>query len=229
MRHRARGGRLRYRRSNSDAAVLECLSIALLTAWALLAGVPASMAVQPGEMLPDPALEKRARVISSELRCLVCQNQSIDDSDAPLAADLRRVVRERLTAHDTDAQVIDYIVARYGEFVLLKPRFELSTLLLWLTPFLVLLAGVVLVARSSKRTAPSQSDALSDEERPSWRRSSPASRTDNWIPVASCRETSKKSLRGGFCEIASRSPPDPTAGWCRHLRLPTVKIADMLL
>ena len=109
------------------------------------------MAVQPGEMLPDPALEKRARVISSELRCLVCQNQSIDDSDAPLAADLRRVVRERLTARDTDAQVIDYIVARYGEFVL--------------TPFLVLLAGVVLVARSSKRTAPSQSDALSDEEK----------------------------------------------------------------
>ena len=144
---------------------LRVLSIALLTAWALLAAVPASMAVQPGEMLPDPALENRARVISSELRCLVCQNQSIDDSDAPLAADLRRVVRERLTAHYTDAQVIDYIVARYGEFVLLKPRFELSTLLLWLTPFLVLLAGVVLVARSSKRTAPSQSDALSDEEK----------------------------------------------------------------
>jgi cytochrome c-type biogenesis protein CcmH len=144
---------------------LRVLSIALLTAWALLAGVSASMAVQPGEMLADPALEKRARVISSELRCLVCQNQSIDDSDAPLAADLRRVVRERLTARDTDAQVIDYIVARYGEFVLLKPRFELSTLLLWLTPFLVLLAGVVLVARSSKRAAPSQSDALSDEEK----------------------------------------------------------------
>ena len=144
---------------------LRVLSIALLTAWALLAAVPASMAVQPGEMLPDPALENRARVISSELRCLVCQNQSIDDSDAPLAVDLRRVVRERLTAHDTDAQVIDYIVARYGEFVLLKPRFELSTLLLWLTPFLVLLAGVALVARSSKRAAPSQSDALSDEEK----------------------------------------------------------------
>ena len=144
---------------------LRVLSIALLTAWALLAGVSASMAVQPGEMLADPALEKRARVISSELRCLVCQNQSIDDSDAPLAADLRRVVRELLTAHDTDAQVIDYIVARYGEFVLLKPRFELSTLLLWLTPFLVLLAGLVLVARSSKRAAPSQSDALSDEEK----------------------------------------------------------------
>ena len=74
-------------------------------------------------------------------------------------------MRERLTAHDSDAQVIDYIVARYGEFVLLRPRFELSTLLLWLTPLLVLLAGIVLVARSSARTAPSQSDALSDEEK----------------------------------------------------------------
>ena len=136
-----------------------------LSMWAIFASVSASLAVQPGEMLSDPALEKRARNISSELRCLVCQNESIDDSDAPLAADLRRLVRERLEAHDSDAQVIDYIVARYGEFVLLRPRFELSTLLLWLTPLLVLLAGIVLVARSSGRTATSQSDALSEEEK----------------------------------------------------------------
>jgi cytochrome c-type biogenesis protein CcmH len=144
---------------------LKYLSLARLAASTLLAGVSAGFAVQPSEMLSNPVLEKRARVISAELRCLVCQNQSIDDSDAPLAADLRRVVRERLTAHDSDAQVIDYIVARYGEFVLLKPRFELSTLLLWLTPLLVLAGGIVLVMRSSGRTGSSQSEALSEEEK----------------------------------------------------------------
>jgi cytochrome c-type biogenesis protein CcmH len=110
------------------------LATGLFAMWTLLAGVSAGFAVQPSEILPDPVLEKRARAISAELRCLVCQNQSIDDSDAPLAGDLRRLVRERLVAHDSDADVIDYIVARYGEFVFLKPRFELSTLLLWLTP-----------------------------------------------------------------------------------------------
>ncbi len=115
-------------------------------------------------MLSDPVLEKRARTLSSELRCLVCQNQSIDDSDAPLAADLRRVVRERLVAHDTDAEVINYIVARYGEFVLLKPRFELSTVLLWLTPILVLLAGLTLASRAAARSKSNQSEALSEQE-----------------------------------------------------------------
>jgi cytochrome c-type biogenesis protein CcmH len=137
----------------------------LLSAWALAAGAPAALAVQPSEMLTDPALEKRARTISAELRCLVCQNQSIDDSDAPLAGDLRRLVRERLLVHDSDAQVIDYIVARYGEFVLLKPRFEASTILLWLTPLLVLAGGTFLVARYSVRTKVYQSDALTDEEK----------------------------------------------------------------
>jgi cytochrome c-type biogenesis protein CcmH len=126
---------------------------------------PAAFAVQPGEMLADPVLEKRARAISAELRCLVCQNQSIDDSDAPLAGDLRRLVRERLTAHDSDPQVLDYIVARYGEFVLLKPRFEVSTLLLWLTPVLALLAGLALVYRATKAAAPSAAAPLSDDER----------------------------------------------------------------
>jgi cytochrome c-type biogenesis protein CcmH len=139
--------------------------VALFTLSALFAAAPMALAVQPGEMLADPALEKRARTISAELRCLVCQNQSIDDSDAPLAGDLRRLVRDRLQAHDTDAQVIDYVVARYGEFVLLKPRFELSTLLLWLTPVLVLIAGLTLASRSAARSSRPAEAALSDEEK----------------------------------------------------------------
>lgn len=142
------------------------LAVAALAVWAAFASaVPVAFAVQPGEMLSDPALEKRARAISAELRCLVCQNQSIDDSDAPLAGDLRRLVRERLKAHDTDQQVVDYIVARYGEFVLLKPRFELSTLLLWLTPALVLLAGLALIVRAAKPAGPSASPPLTDAEK----------------------------------------------------------------
>ena len=124
-----------------------------------------ALAVQPGEMLADPALEKRARAISAELRCLVCQNQSIDDSDAPLAGDLRRLVRDRLQAHDTDAQVLDYVVARYGEFVLLKPRFELATLLLWLTPVLVLLGGLALILRAAKPSVSPASQPLSQQEK----------------------------------------------------------------
>ncbi|MBS0233724.1 MAG: cytochrome c-type biogenesis protein CcmH [Proteobacteria bacterium] len=140
------------------------LAALALAFWALV-GVAPALAVQPGEMLADPALEKRARTISAELRCLVCQNQSIDDSDAPLAGDLRRLVRERLKAHDTDQQVLDYIVARYGEFVLLKPRFEVSTLLLWLTPVLVLLAGLGLIVRAAKPAGPSASEPLTDREK----------------------------------------------------------------
>src|SRR6202007_183284 len=100
-----------------------------------------SWAVQPDEVLPDPALEARARVLSKELRCMVCQNQSIDDSAAPLARDLRLLVRDRLTAGDSDAQVLDFLVARYGEFVLLRPRFNWHTALLWLLPPGVLLGG----------------------------------------------------------------------------------------
>jgi cytochrome c-type biogenesis protein CcmH len=134
-------------------------------ALTVFASVPAGFAVQPGEMLADPVLEKRARAISAELRCLVCQNESIDDSDAPLAGDLRRLVRERLVAHDTDAQVIDYIVARYGEFVLLRPRFQLSTLLLWLTPVLVFIGGLTLAARAAARPKAAENAALSEEEK----------------------------------------------------------------
>jgi cytochrome c-type biogenesis protein CcmH len=100
-----------------------------------------ALAVQPDEIMADPAKEARARALSRELRCMVCQNQSIDDSDAPLARDLRLLVRERIAAGATDRQVIDYLVARYGEFVLLKPRVEGQTLILWLLTPLVLICG----------------------------------------------------------------------------------------
>lgn len=145
--------------------VRRILAVVALAVWAALAAAPVAFAVQPGEMLADPALEKRARVISAELRCLVCQNQSIDDSDAPLAGDLRRLVRERIVAHDTNAQVLDYIVARYGEFVLLKPRFELSTLLLWLTPILVLLGGILLIYRATRPVGNPVSAPLTEQEK----------------------------------------------------------------
>ncbi len=102
-----------------------------------------AVAVTPDEMLRDPALEARARHLSSELRCMVCQNELIDDSAAPLAHDLRVLVRQRIKAGDTDQQVLDYLVARYGEFVLLKPRVELHTLLLWGLPPAALFAGMV--------------------------------------------------------------------------------------
>ena len=108
-----------------------------------LVASPRVEAVQPDEILADSALEGRARALSKELRCMVCQNQSIDDSDAPLARDLRVLVRERLQAGDSDGQVIDFLVARYGEFVLLKPRFSLHTALLWLGPAAVMLIGAL--------------------------------------------------------------------------------------
>src|SRR6202790_1080738 len=108
-------------------------------------------AVQPDEIMADPVKEARARDLSRELRCMVCQNQSIDDSEAPLARDLRLLVRERIAAGDSDAQVIDFLVARYGEFVLLKPRLEPHTLLLWLLPPLVLAGGGVALWLNSRR------------------------------------------------------------------------------
>ena len=106
-----------------------------------LGGIAPLWAVQPDEMLADPALEGRARELSRELRCMVCQNQSIDDSDAPLARDLRLLVRERLKAGDSDAQVLGFLTDRYGQFVLLKPKFGWDTALLWGAPAAVLLAG----------------------------------------------------------------------------------------
>jgi cytochrome c-type biogenesis protein CcmH len=115
--------------------------VAGLVALSLLFAVPLAHAVQPDEIMTDPAKEARARTLSRELRCMVCQNQSIDDSDAPLARDLRLLVRERISTGDSDKQVLDFLVARYGEFVLLKPRFELHTLLLWLLTPLLLIGG----------------------------------------------------------------------------------------
>src|SRR4051794_6122933 len=108
-------------------------------------------AVQPDEIMTDPVKEARARELSRELRCMVCQNQSIDDSEAPLARDLRLLVRERIAAGDSDGQVIDFLVARYGEFVLLKPRFNPHTLLLWLLPPLALLGGGFALWRYNRR------------------------------------------------------------------------------
>ncbi|HHZ07264.1 MAG TPA: cytochrome c-type biogenesis protein CcmH [Rhizobiales bacterium] len=125
----------------------------------------AAFAVQPDEMLDDPALEARARALSAELRCLVCQNQSIDDSDASLARDLRILVRERLKAGDTDEQVLAYIVARYGEFVLLKPRFSLRNALLWGTPAVLLVIGGAVLAVSIRRRERPPTKALSAEEK----------------------------------------------------------------
>ena len=138
---------------------------ALLIGLTLLCAPPA-VAVQPDEILKDPALEERARVLSRELRCMVCQNQSIDDSEAPLARDLRILVRERLTAGDTDPQVVDFLVARYGEFVLLKPRFEWHTAALWLTPAVALIAGAIamVLAIRRRRTVLTTAAPLSPEE-----------------------------------------------------------------
>jgi len=117
---------------------------------ALLAACPAH-AVEPDEVLQDPAFEARARTISEGLRCLVCQNQSIDDSEAPLAKDLRLLVRERLKAGESNEQIVDFVVARYGEFVLLKPRFETHTLVLWLATPAVFLVALLIIALAYRR------------------------------------------------------------------------------
>lgn len=130
----------------------------------LLLATPAA-AVLPDEMLKDPALEARARQISAELRCVVCQNQSIDDSDAPLARDLRLVVREQLMMGKTDAEAMDYIVARYGNFVLLKPPVEPATWVLWLGPFaLLIIGGGALAVMSRRRLAPADAAPLTEAE-----------------------------------------------------------------
>ena len=142
--------------------------IVRLLAAVLLVVIAAPLvhAVEPSERLSDPALEARARGLSKELRCLVCQNQSIDESNADLAHDLRVLLRQRLMAGDTDPQVLDYVVARYGVFVLLDPPFAPATYLLWLTPpALVLGAGIFLVVRSRRRRPDPELPALSDEER----------------------------------------------------------------
>ena len=138
------------------------LALALLSpacAWPL-----AAWAVQPDEVLSDPALEARARSLSRELRCLVCQNQSIDDSAAPLARDLRVLVRERLTDGDSDQQVVDFLVDRYGEFVLLKPRFNWHTALLWFTPPGALIGGALVMWLSARRRRGANAAAAGEGE-----------------------------------------------------------------
>jgi cytochrome c-type biogenesis protein CcmH len=125
-----------------------------------------AFAVQPDEVLDDPALEQRARELSAKMRCVVCQNQSIDDSDAPLAKDLRLLIRERLVKGDSNDQIVDFLVARYGDFVLLKPRLNANTIALWAGPFLILLLGMFIVwrqRRTVKVAAPET--GLSDDER----------------------------------------------------------------
>ena len=121
-------------------------------------------AVLPEEMLKDPKLEERARIISADLRCLVCQNQSIDDSNAPLAKDLRVIVRERLSAGDDDVQVVEYIVARYGNYVLLKPPLQTDTALLWLGPFLIMIASLIVTGIYFSRRPPlPEEEAVSNQ------------------------------------------------------------------
>jgi len=133
---------------------------------ALLLVASPSVAVEPSEMLADLALEARAREIGQALRCVVCQNQSIDDSSAEVARDMRRAVRERLTAGDSNEQVYTFMVARYGDYVLLKPPFKARTLVLWLgAPALLVLAAVALWLAARRRRAPQPPQPLSDEER----------------------------------------------------------------
>jgi len=143
----------------------------LVTLLLVLTLVTPAFAVLPDEVLKDPVLEARARAISSELRCLVCQNQTIDESDASLARDLRLLVRERLVAGDSDSQVVKFLVARYGEFILLKPQFALHTVFLWFaTPVVLLLALWIVIASLRRRrkelaAAGPQPTSLTKEER----------------------------------------------------------------
>ncbi len=139
------------------------LRAAFLTLALLLTPIHA-FAVNPDEVLADPVLEQRARTLSAELRCMVCQNQSIDDSNAELARDLRVVVRERLVNGDTDEQVLDYVVSRYGEFVLLKPRLSVKTLALWGAPAVLVLVGLIVAFIAARRRAVQPSVKLSAEE-----------------------------------------------------------------
>jgi cytochrome c-type biogenesis protein CcmH len=146
---------------------MRTLLAALVVLLSVLGAVPGH-AVEPGEILKDPALEARARAISKSLRCLVCQNQSIDDSNADLAHDLRILVRQRLSAGDSDSEVVDFVVSRYGDFVLLNPPLNGETILLWFGPLLVL-GGAATAAwfyiRRQRRAAAALPEPLSDDER----------------------------------------------------------------
>ncbi|MEK4033321.1 cytochrome c-type biogenesis protein [Methylocystis sp. IM3] len=149
-------------RRKTETFSVRRVALALTVSLAL---APA-FAVTPGEMLPDPAMEARARAITSELRCLVCQNQSVDDSDASLARDLRVLVREKLKEGLSDAQVKDYVHSRYGDFVLLRPPLKVETILLWTAPLFALLAGAAAVFVAARRRAiPAGPAGLTAEER----------------------------------------------------------------
>jgi len=144
------------------------MKLRLAVLFACLMLLTPAQAVEPGEVMADPALEARARDLSADLRCLVCQNQSIDDSHAPLAKDLRLLVRERLAAGDSDDQVRTYLVQRYGDFVLLKPPLRIGTLLLWGAPLMVLLAGgfgLLLASRRRVSVAPTSSLSADEQAR----------------------------------------------------------------
>ena len=142
-------------------AILLLVGVVLIN----LAPLQQALAVNPDEILADPVLEQRARNLSAGLRCLVCQNQSIDDSDADLARDLRLLVRERLTIGDSDAQIIEYLVARYGEFVLLNPRLSIKTILLWSTPIVLLMIGGIVLVLSSRKRKKTELQPLSKDEK----------------------------------------------------------------
>ena len=137
----------------------------LVLVWLALGTGSAHAVLAPNEMLDDPALEERARALSAELRCMVCQNQSIDDSDAELARDLRVLVRERIAAGDSDDEVMDYVVSRYGEFVLLRPTFTARNALLWGMPVILLGAGVVFLVLSARRRRTAAAGLSDDETR----------------------------------------------------------------
>ncbi|MGI2035330.1 cytochrome c-type biogenesis protein [Rhizobium panacihumi] len=137
----------------------------LIAIFVLFSALPA-LAVNPDEVLKDPVLEERARNLSAHLRCMVCQNQSIDDSNAELAKDLRVLVRERLTDGDSDEQVLDYVVSRYGEFVLLKPRLSAKTIALWAAPIGLLVIGALTMILFVRSRPPLKTvTPLSDEEK----------------------------------------------------------------
>jgi cytochrome c-type biogenesis protein CcmH len=137
----------------------------MLAILLMMLSLTPAFALTPDELLKDPAQEARARAISAELRCMVCQNQSIDDSDAALAKDLRTLVREQISAGKSDKEILDFVVDRYGEYVLLKPRLESGTILLWATPFavLVIAAAALLLVRRKSQTLPEQ--PLTEAER----------------------------------------------------------------
>ncbi len=138
-------------------AALSAVTLAVLVATT-------SYAVEPDEMLADPALEERARIISQDLKCVVCQNETIDESNASLAQDMRRLVRQRVLAGDSNQAVLDYMVDRYGDFVLLRPRVTGQTVLLWFGPFALLLLGGLIVARYIRRPSITTVQALTPEE-----------------------------------------------------------------